>query len=479
MAELSLANVVNISVSTPQQGVGAYSPNNLALFTNDAFGSSFGTAGFAIYLDPLAVATDFGTDSLTYELANQVFGQQPNILNGNGYLTVIPFLPAVETLTLSAAAATGSATVLYGSDSVIVPAAIWGSPAALQTALRTLDGLEQVSVAQGSTALIFNVTVYGYYGTPAAVTIGSNTLQTSGSVAVTVTPSITGSGETLAAAIVRTQGLVQYFGIMPDRTVDVLGSTDVLAAAAVVQTLNKIMLVAGDLTADIVPGGTLDLLRANAYTKSRALYYGGSSDTDALDFMAAYAGVALSTNFDGSDTTQTMHLKSLVGIVADNSLTQTLLDTAIAAGADTYPSLQGVAKVFTSGENSFYDQVYNLGWFVGALQVAGFNYLAEAQTKVPQTEQGMTGLKGAYRSVCVQAVNNGYLAPGSWTSATTFGNLLNFLQNILSAGYYIFSQPVSQQAAAQRAARVAPLVQLAAKEAGAIQKSNVIVLINP
>ena len=44
-------------------------------------------------------------------------------------------------------------------------------------------------------------------------------------------------------------------------------------------------------------------------------------------------------------------------------------------------------------------------------KLAGFNYLAQSSTKIPQTEAGMDGLKGAYRAVCQQAVANQNPAP--------------------------------------------------------------------
>jgi hypothetical protein len=90
----------------------------------------------------------------------------------------------------------------------------------------------------------------------------------------------------------------------------------------------------------------------------------------------------------------------------------------------------------------------------------------------------MDGLKGAYRNICNQAVTNQYSAPGTWTSSTTFGNQVLFLQNIIQYGYYIYSQPISQQLATARDARQAPLCQIALKEAGAIQSSDVIVYVN-
>lgn len=371
---LPISNVITISVSTAQLALQEYNTGNVALFTHDSPASSFGSAGYALYKDPISVATDFGTSSTTAQMATSLFSQQPNILLPGGYLAAITF----------------------------------------------------------------------------------------------------GSAETLSAAITRTQGLVSYFGIITDHTLETIGSTDVLATGAIVQDINAIALLVGSTTASI--SGIITELTESDLTQTRGLYYGGS--TAAVLMAAAYAGRGFSTEFDGSLTTQTMHLKPLTTILPDTSMTQTILNNAIAAGADTYPSISGIPSVFCSGANDYFDNVDNLQWFVGALQAAGFNYLAGTGTKIPQTEQGMNGLKQAYRAICQQAIANGYLAPGSWTSPTTFGNQADFFSNIASFGYYIYSEPVSQQNATDRAARKAPLVQIAIKLAGAIQSSSVVVYVN-
>lgn len=284
------------------------------------------------------------------------------------------------------------------------------------------------------------------------------------------------SSETLASAITRTSNLVQYFGIMSSQ---IESQVDMLAAAAVVQTLNKIAFFVQNLSTSVNTGGSLDLLRTGNYTQSRGLLYVTATAADALNMQAAYAGRALSTIFSGSNTTQTMNLKQLATIQPDPGMTPTIYTNAQAAGADTYVSFQGFSAVSCSGANDFFDNVYNLQWFVGALQVAGFNYLAAASTKIPQTETGMDGLKGAYRSVCTQAVTNQYVAPGTWTSPTTFGIQGDLLANVAQLGYYIYSSPIAQQLQTDRVARAAPLVQIAIKLAGAIHKSTVVVNVNP
>lgn len=371
--ELELSNIINISVSQTPAGIGALNTSNLAIFSSEVPGS-FPVEGYKIYLSPAEVATDFGSSSTTYKMANAVFAQQPNILANNGYLVVIP--------------------------------------------------------------------------------LGANTLE---------------------QGILAFKDVIQFFGVM---TTTILSQTDMLDAASTIQSLQKMAFFVSRTSTDVDVGGKLDLLRQNGYNQSRGLYYGGATDLSALMMMAAYAGRALSTNFSGSNTTQTMQLKDLIGVTADPSMTQTIYEKCQDAGVDVYASIQGVAKVLTSGANDFFDQVYNLQWFIISLQVAGFNFLAQSSTKVPQTEQGVTALKSAYRSVCEQAVTNQYVAPGSWNSPTTFGNQADFLANIVQRGYYIYSVPVAQQSAVDRADRKAPLVQIAIKEAGAIHSSNVIVNVN-
>lgn len=378
--QLDITNVVTISLSAAQTGLGEYNVNNLAIFTSDTAGDTFGDLGYKIYKSPKEVGIDFGTTSTTYKMALSVFAQTPNILNGDGYLVVIP-----------------------------------------------------LSYESGS----------GY--------------------------------ETLADAINRTASLVQYFGILSTKDYD---ASEVSDAAAVVQTMNKMMFVVSNDAADIAATGSFHDIAEAGYDKTRCLAYLSDTTEPAKVMAAAYAGRALSTQFEASNTTQTMHLKDLTGVVADPTMTQTQLNLCQSCGADAYVNIAGVAKTFTSGANGFFDQVYNRCWFLGALEVAGFNALAKVSTKVPQTEPGMTILKGAYRLVCERGVRNGYLAPGAWNSADRFGDVEAMLRNIEEVGYYIYSLPVNQQAQTEREERKAPVVQIAVKEAGAIHSSNVIVYIN-
>ena len=476
MAELSIANVINISVSQPGAGLGNYNTSNLGLFTHEEPAGSFGTDGYKIYLEPAEVAVDFGTNSITYKMALAVFSQNPNIKANGGYLVIMPMAAEVQSISFSGVPASGSFVANYDGDA---SAAIdWDDTASeVQTKLRAIEGLEEV-VVTGSMATSLEILMDGVAGDISLITTTSNTLQTSAPAAIVITVAEEEAGETLGSAITRTLGLVQYFGAM---CTYVMGQVELLAAAAVLQPLKKLGFMVAAQASDVTGGGKLDLLRSGSFNHSRGLLYIGDGDTEDVDrlvMQASYAGRGLSTNFSGSNTTQNMHLKDLIGVQPDVGMTQNILNNCQSAGADCYPSIQGVPKVFASGANWFFDRIYNLLWYVGDLEVAGFNLLAQTSTKIPQTEAGVSQLKGAYRGVSEQAVTNQYAAPGEWTSPSTFGVLQDFHDNIRQRGYYIYSQPVSLQNPADREDRKAPLIQIAIKEAGAIDSSNVIVNIN-
>jgi len=242
------------------------------------------------------------------------------------------------------------------------------------------------------------------------------------------------------------------------------------------QASKTLLFASSYLTASIA--GLFTTIKAANQTYTRCLLHTASA-VYARFFAAAYAGRAMSTDFDGSNTASTMHLKDLVSVNPDTGINQTILTQCGTAGVDVYTYIGPLPKVFTSGGNTYFDQVYGTLWLIFAMQVAGFNALAQSPTKVPQTEQGMAGLRNAYIAICQQAVTCGFSAPGAWNSPQTFGNAQDLLKNVLQRGFYAYSQPVNQQPQTSRVARQAPLVQIALKLAGAIHSTNVIVYVNP
>ncbi len=227
-------------------------------------------------------------------------------------------------------------------------------------------------------------------------------------------------------------------------------------------------------TEDLEPTtGIASIIKDATQTKTRILFYSVSQESANL-MKAAYLGRAFSVNFSGSNTSQTMQLKALANVLPDTLINQTIFDKAETAGVDYYGSIEGLPVVISNGANKFFDSVYNSIFIKLAVEVAGFNFLKQTNTKRPQTEQTMTAYKSALSQPLIQSVNAGVIAPGSW-NGDTFGNQQDFIRNIEDNGYYLYSLPIAQQAQAEREAREAPIVQIAIKEAGAIHSSSIII----
>lgn len=173
-----------------------------------------------------------------------------------------------------------------------------------------------------------------------------------------------------------------------------------------------------------------------------------------------------------------MQLKELAGCEPDPQATETLVQKAKTVGADMYVSVDGVPSVFSNGANEFFDNVYNDIWLKTALQVAGFNCLHTAGSKLPQTAAGLATLISAYVDVLNRGIKNGAFAPGTWTLPVTFGDPVMLKQSVASVGYYVYATPITEQDQAERDERKAPFIQMAVKRAGAIHSSNILVYIN-
>jgi hypothetical protein len=490
MGKLDISNVITVTLLQALRGLSNVNTSALAIITDDVpIPGDYGTAG--IYRDPIGVGEDFGTDSDTYNLSVSIFGQKPNILTGGGYLVIIPRLasaaaqPAVLSGTKYVDLTALTAEDYYinvdidggGAADILIGEIDRTNLESIQTSLNSYDitaaGLQFILTGDISAAKVELRTVDS--GASKSIEIGEAGTGTDIAsllglpVDLEVTGAATGT-ERVKDCILRTSGAVEYFGIVLNEK---LADAVLLETAALVQTLDKIMIVGSSLTADIA--GIFTTLKDSGYTHTRCVLYTISAAT-ALTFAAAYAGRAFSVNFSGANTAQTMHLKDIVGFVADSGLSQTLLTAAKNAGVDIYPDF-GVPKTFISGENMYFDQIYSRLALKLFLQVAGFNYLAQTNTKIPQTEEGMNGLKGAYRRIMDQFVGNGTFSPGTWLGSTRFGNPEDHDRNIQDFGYFIYSLPISQQSQAVRDIRKAPLVQIAAKDAGAIHSSDVVVLV--
>lgn len=489
---LDLGNIVRVSVSGPSRGLPGVNTSALAIITDEVpIPNDFGTS--RTYLNADGVATDFGSNSETYALARDVFNQKQNILAGGGYLLVIPRLQTAlaqpATILGSSPVNLNSLTALDYSINVDVDG---GGAADLVIGEIDRTSISTVLASLNSTAVTAAGLVFTISGTDLASAIvtlktiadGATKTITVGLVAsgtdiaplLNISGSATGADagvERVKDAVLRTKNSVPYFGIvLNEKQTD----ANLIELAATVQSMDKLLVVGSNLEADIL--GVFKTISDSGYTHTRCVIY-TVSESDSLSFAAGYLSILMSINFFGSNTMLTMHLKDFTGLPADPDISQTDLDSCAISGVDFLGNF-GVPKIFTSGANLFADQIYTRLALKVNIQIAIFNYLAQTTGAIPQTEQGMDGMKTTVRGVMNRFVSVGVCAPGEWQSATTFGpSPEDHRRNIREFGYYIYSSPIATQAQSQREARIAPLIQDAYKEKGAYHSADVSILVEP
>ena len=486
---LNIANVINVQLVSSPKGLAMPSVNSIALFTTEIPSNP---DIYRSYLSAQDVITDYGTSSITAKMASSLFAQAPNILSGDGKLIIIPLQASISatagkftTADISANLSAflpitdGSLRVILNGNNIDITGLNFAGCTTLQhIADRIQTKLQDVIVALVGNTIRFTSKKVGTISSVDLGTVSPATgtdLSANGFLKHTTGTAVVGtneSGETVENAILRTYQLVQYAGVITNLEMQ---NATIISLATSMQARDMIFLHHIASTEDIL--GLATTIKSATNFKTRILFY-SVSNADANLMKCAYVGRMFSVDFAGSNTTITPNLKTLATIIPDPNINQTIRDNALLAGVDIYTYVSSAPCVLASGGNDYFDNVYNNLWFKFALQVAGFNFLYQTTSKVPQTESGMDGLKDAYRKVCKQAVLNGMIGVGlSWNTPDTFGSPEDFKRNITDVGFFIYSLPIAQQSQTDREARKAPLVQMAVKLAGAIHKSDVLVIV--
>lgn len=484
--EVPLSYTINVSVSATPQGVAEYNTNSIAIFTNET--ANF-TDAYKAYLGGASeVATDFGSNSLTYKMANELYNPVPNFVTGGGYLYVFPFngtnatpatftTPDISTnLTALKAVSSGSLSITIDGNVNLVENIDFTKCLTLADIVKVLQYKNlDVDIKLNGNTIIFTSR---QAGTSSGVTLNTITadevidlsaagyLNAAGGTAISGTDC---SGETLAEAVTRGLESVYFGGVL---TTQVMDATTKLANSSEIQSLDCVFYDNLQSLVAIATEGAA--IKSAGNSKTRTLAYSVSQETGKVA-VAGYASIAKSVNYSGTDTANTLNLKTITGVVGDPNLNGTYVLSANTNGVDIYGLTGGLSVVYSNDNNGYTDDVEADLWIKKAVEVAGFNYLRQTDTKIPQTEAGMTGLKTAYASVCEQARRNGTVAGGAWNGAVPFGDPETFKRNIEETGYYIYSIPVALQNQTEREARKAPVVQIALKRSGAFHFSQVII----
>mgnify|MGYP002521302975 CR=1 FL=1 len=481
--KVPVSYTVNVSLSAVPTGLGAYNTNSIAIFSNET--ANF-NENYIVALTPQTVKEAFGSNSLTYKMANALFTPSFNFRTGDGYLYVFKYdgtnatqgTVTTKTLTsnlegIKAVTDGGIKITIDGTDTTLVGLDF--------SAVSTVDDICKVLLAQNPDCYIYSTgtnqicfqskrggsSIALKSGATGTDLYGSSYFDGANATDVNGT-SATGS---IADAIDTALEQAQFGGVL---TTQFLDDTTLLAEASKIQAKDVVFYNELQSLKDIAVTGSANKLAGNS--KTRLLAYSMGAE-EAKIAVATYATIAQSVNYTATDTANTLNLKTLTGVVPDTHLSDSYVLSASQNGVDIYGNTGGLACVYSNDNNGYTDDVVNLLRLCKDLEVGGFNYLRQTNTKIPQTEKGMTGLKSAYAEVCERFVNNGTVAPGSWNTAIPFGNPELFRENIEKTGYYIYSIPIAQQSQVDREARKAPICSIALKMAGSIHFSTVLVTV--
>ncbi len=191
--------------------------------------------------------------------------------------------------------------------------------------------------------------------------------------------------------------------------------------------------------------------------------------------VASLMSRALSVDYNANNSVITLMYKQEPGIVAE-TLNATQISALEGFNANVFVNYNNNTAIVETGvaaSGNFIDVITGTDWLALDIQTSVYNLLYQSPTKIPQTDAGVHQIVTVIEAVCSQAVTNGLLAPGTWTSGG-FGALNT--GDFMPKGFYVYAPSVSTQSAADRAARKTPPIQVAVKLAGAVH--DVVIAIN-
>lgn len=280
-----------------------------------------------------------------------------------------------------------------------------------------------------------------------------------------------GAAEKLMDAVNAVMGYTNWYGLgIADK--EDIADDDWLKVAAAVEAsgVSRILAITTSDPATMDATSTTDLaykLKAAKYGRTFVQY----SSSNKYAALSAF-GRAFTVNFNGSNTTITLKFKQEPGITYE-TLTTDQAAALDARNCNVFVYYQNDTAILQQGVMSggdFFDERHGLDWLQNYVQTNLYNLLYTSTTKVPQTDAGVTRLLSNVEQSMDQSVTNGLVAPGVWNGGP-IGQLNS--GDTLTKGYYVYAQPISEQAQADREARKAPVIQVACKLAGAVHFADV------
>lgn len=443
------------------------------------------------------VAAKFGTTAPEYLAAVLFFGQkpQPNRLQigrwartatkgelDGGLLATADQLLSIWTAITNGGfhvTVDGGASTNFTGINLSSALNLNGVAALIQTAVRASGGaFAAVNVIWDTTRFIVKSGTTGATSSVSfmtAPTAGTDLSIPMKMTATLATKTVAGiAAETPLAGVTRVDGRGWYGLMFAASTMPT--DSDRLAIAAYIEaatnkhiygiTSNASAVLDSAITTDIA-----SLLLALGYYRTFVQYSASN-----LYAAASWFGRAFTVDFEGSNTAITMMWKQEPGIIGEVLTTQQA-DTLQAKRCNVFATYNNGASVTQYGVMSgpaYFDEIHGTDWLAGRIQTDLWNILYQLP-KVAQTDKGVNVLVAGCEGGLSRAVTNGLLAPGQW-NGPGFGKIAT--GDDLPKGWYLFADMVANQSQADREARKSPLIQIAAKFAGAIHTVDVLISYN-
>lgn len=496
---IPLSRVVSVALSRVGAGLQRTNMNIVCLMTADrtVLNSNERTR---TYTTLAGVEGDFGTKSKVYQHASAIFEQPFNPINaGGGYLVVGYWRATDENVAatsgvlksreLSEAAVTGNLQQIEdGSFSISVDGGVVQDITGVDTrsvtdlseavailnplitgATVTLNNLNQILITSDTTGATSSVS-YMSEGTTGTY-IGDILFLADGTGA-TITDGEDASVQTAESKLDAITAVSEIEPVRGCVYIDKPTSLEAEALSSYGTTQDIIFYDVFTSATNFTRDADSNFVWANKLrngTNYRTLFDKNNDRT----YASAYMSKMHSVNLEGTDTALTMHMKTLNGILPSGYSGSELTD-AQKVGLDLY-GLFGdqVSKTYTSGANDFTDNVYFSIAIKRYVQVDTFNFIQSTITKLAQTDDDVNKIIESVEATLDQFVNAGVIAPGTWNSAFTFGNVDVFKRSIAQKGYYVYAQSVSEQNQATREERKSPVIQVATKFSSAIHSTEI------
>lgn len=498
---LSISSLINIQVNLSPAGAQAQNTSVELVLGNSTVIDV--VTRIRYYTTLAGVATDFGTTVPEYLAAQAWFSQSPQPTElaigrwaqtaTKATLYCAPLAPAQSLLSYWTALATASFKINIdgtGATDILMASTPFGAATSLSGVAAVIQANIRSTLTDTATCVYnaaynrFEITgvltgtsgTISFLSTAASDTDISATMGgTSGSSGAYIANGVAAETALSAATLFDANfGQTWYALVMPT----IASDSDHVAVAGAIQAMTN-KHIYGITTAEgaIIsnPSDTSNiayLIKQLAYNRTYTQY----SSTDTYAITSAFARI-LTTNYNANNTVIDLMYKQEPGVGAE-TLTSSQLACLQGFNCNVFAAYNNntaILERFISGANIYADVQIGADNLAIEMQTALYNALYLSATKIPQTDAGMHQLATVMKNVCVQYVNNGFIAPGVWTVGG-FGNL--DMGDFMPTGFYIFQPPISTQNPTQRAARASVPFQIAVKLAGAVETVNVQIVVN-